>query len=537
MKRKIKIKDICNSSIDMLEPVVSKGTSQKNNEIDSKEILDNTSISLLNDDLRKVVDDSLDGVVSLGLTKSKTENEIATILEKFRTGLNNLFSKESNWTFLKPLLLTLETCVKCQTCSNSCPIYESSGFLEIYRPTFRAEILRRLYSTYIKNSHPIIKKIRERGIEINFALVFRLAELSYRCSLCRRCSQSCPLGLDNSVITREIRKMFSQELGIAPKDLHERGTIQHLAKGSTTGMTPEIVRDNVEFVEKDLEERIGYRVETKWDDSGADVLLFQNAGEFLSWPENPLSLSILMDLAGIKWTLSSDLVGYDGVNYGLFYDDVQLAKILQKHFSIAKKLGVKRIVVGECGHSTKVFKIISDRLVCPEIPVEDAMTFIERIVFSGKIKFDPERNFFPVTLHDPCNLVRNVGILEPQRRILRCLAPKFREMTPNGFWNYCCGGGSGFAVMSSYNFNEWKMKVSGKKKISQIIDAFKNEIEDTNIPKIVCAPCSNCKGQIRDLLNFYSLKERFSLHFCGLSELVVNCIPELKEPIIDFSIL
>jgi hypothetical protein len=38
--------------------------------------------------------------------------------------------------------------------------------------------------------------------------------------------------------------------------------------------------------------------------------------------------------------MSSEMVGYDGVNYGLFYDDVQLARIAVQHFEIAKKLGV-----------------------------------------------------------------------------------------------------------------------------------------------------------------------------------------------------
>ena len=104
-----------------------------------------------------------------------------------------------------------------------------------------------------------------------------------------------------------------------------------------------------------------------------------------------------------------------------------------------------------------------------------------------------EKNNFPVTLHDPCNLTRSMGIIEPQRRILRFLAPEFREMEPHGTRNYCCGGGSGFAIMSGYNFYDWRMQISGRKKFAQILDAFKNEDSSPEIPKYVCAPCSNCK--------------------------------------------
>ena len=58
---------------------------------------------------------------------------------------------ENNWTFLQPLLLTMEHCAKCQTCSEACHIYEASGEDEIYRPTYRSEIMRRLYFKHVRN--------------------------------------------------------------------------------------------------------------------------------------------------------------------------------------------------------------------------------------------------------------------------------------------------------------------------------------------------------------------------------------------------
>ncbi len=58
-------------------------------------------------------------------------------------------------------------------------------------------------------------------IDLNWPLVARLAELAYRCNLCRRCAQTCPIGADNGLIAHELRKLFSQEMGIAPKELHD----------------------------------------------------------------------------------------------------------------------------------------------------------------------------------------------------------------------------------------------------------------------------------------------------------------------------
>jgi len=65
-------------------------------------------------------------------------------VRKFLSGLEKSFSKENNWTFYSQLVTTMEHCAKCNTCSESCHQYEASGKNEVYRPTFRTEIFRRL---------------------------------------------------------------------------------------------------------------------------------------------------------------------------------------------------------------------------------------------------------------------------------------------------------------------------------------------------------------------------------------------------------
>lgn len=476
---------------------------------------------------------NLDGVLIGGLPPRPSKEEEEKIVEKFIEGLYKLFSKENNWTFLQPLVLSMEHCAQCQTCSERCPIFVESGYKEIYRPTFRAETLRKLYFKYVKPGSKLFKKFEYGDIELNWNLISRLYELSYRCTLCRRCAQACPIAVDNGLISRELRKLFSQELGWNTKPLHEKGTVQHLKVGSSTGMNDLAVKDNIEFIDEDISERTGFNIKTEWDKAGADILVIHNAGEILSWPDNPGAFAVLLEAAGYTWTMSSEIAGYDGVNYGLFYDDVQYARIYARHMEIAKKLGVKMVLMGECGHESKAMAAIGDR-VDSSIPRVPAVTFIRDIVFSGRIKFDPERNYFPVTLHDPCNLVRSMGVVEPQREVLRYLAPKFREMTPHGVDNYCCGGGSGFAIMQQYNFGDWRIQVSGRRKFRQILEAFADEDPSPSVPKYVCAPCSNCKGQIRDLFDFYGAKEKSGLYYDGLVELVVNAMVDIKEPFIDF---
>ncbi|RJP24096.1 MAG: (Fe-S)-binding protein [Candidatus Omnitrophota bacterium] len=494
----------------------------------------------LSDKAKGEYESSLDDTIALSIRKPASKEEEERLIRQFLDGLEKLFSRENNWTFLQPMTLSMENCAKCQTCAEACHIYEMSGHNEIYRPTYRAEVLRRLYYKYLKPGGALFSKWLHGDIELNWTTIARLAELSYRCNLCRRCAQTCPLGLDNGLITHDLRKLFSQEMGIYAKELHDNGSMLQLRVGSSTGMNPLVVKDNIEFIDEDTSERTGIPIQTPWDVEGADVLLIHNAGEIMAWPENHGAFATIFEAAGIRWTLSSEsqeALGYDNINYGLFYDDVMLAKVAVKHAKAAKKLGVKKIVLGECGHAHKALTVIADRVLTGElnIPRESAMALLKEIVFSGKIKFDPSRNDFPVTLHDPCNMVRLMGIVQPQREILQLLCPQFREMTPHGVDNYCCGGGSGFAIMSGHNFEDWRMHVSGRKKMEQILHAFHDEL-DPSIRKYVCAPCSNCKGQMRDLIKYYDMWNQCGISYGGLVELIVNAMADAQPGYIEWGL-
>lgn len=478
---------------------------------------------------------NLDGFVGLVLPRPKNKEEEDKYVKLFISGLKKLLSWENNWTFLQPLLLSLDHCAHCQTCNDACPVYIASGRNDLYRPTYRSEVFRRIIEKYAKPGGKILSRIKGTDIDLNWGTISRLYELCYRCNLCRRCAQACSISVDNALITRELRKLFSQELGWAPKELHEKGTVLQLQVGSPTGLRPNVAKDNMEFLDADFSESTGMKIETPWDKEGADILLLHSAGDILSFPESVIAFAIICDAAGVTWTLSSDIPGYDGVNYGLFYDDIQLARVAIRHAQIARKLKVKKIVMGECGHEHKALLTVADRLLTGDlnIPRESFITFFENIVFSGKIKFEPQKNNFPVTLHDPCNIVRNLGIVEPQRRILRYLCPQFREMTPHGVDNYCCGGGGGLAVMSDVNINDFKAAVAGRMKFKQVLDAF-NDCPSPETKKYVCAPCLNCKLQLRVIFDFYRAREKSGLYFGGLAELIVNAMADLKKPFIKF---
>jgi len=450
--------------------------------------------------------------------------------EAFIQGVKKLMSVDENWMFLFPLICSLDNCAMCQACVERCPMFLANGRNIEYSPVFRTELLRRLIKNYArKNRGALLLPFRNQRILDN--VITHLYVLSYSCTLCRRCAQACPMGLDSSIITRELRKLFSQELEWAPEELHERGTKLHLIRGSPTGMSSEVFVNEVEFLLKDFSETLGVSLACQWDVSEADILFIPSAGEIFSEPENFIAMLVLLSMHERKWTISSNPFLYDGVNYGVFYSDIEMLKILNKQIEAIKKLAPKEIVLSECGHQHKVFKSIAqDMGLLGTIKVWDTPSFIRRVVLENASNFDPQRNDFPVTLHDPCNLVRGLGIVAPQREVLTFLCPHFREMEPSGYDNYCCGGGGGLVLISDREISNVRLGIGGKLKAAQIHAVFEHE---SKAPlKYVCAPCLNCRMQIREIVMEHV--PAGDVIVGGLARLTVNALKELKASLIEY---
>ena len=61
---------------------------------------------------RERIESSLDGVVAVAIPKPAGPEAEAEFVKKFLSGLEKLLTKENNWTFLQPLLHSLDYCVQ-----------------------------------------------------------------------------------------------------------------------------------------------------------------------------------------------------------------------------------------------------------------------------------------------------------------------------------------------------------------------------------------------------------------------------------------
>jgi Fe-S oxidoreductase len=433
-------------------------------------------------------------------------------LHKFLEAMRRSLSKE-NWPFLLPYKLTLEVCTHCGTCAEACPVFIGSGRKRIYNPLYRADMLRKIYKRYFTLSGKIFGKFvgaedaKEEDINA-------LAEAAYRCTICRRCAVACPFGLDNGLIMRETRKILA-DIGIAPDELRENGVYTQLRTGNAPNIPYEAYINILEFLKQDIRERKGVDVDVPVDKKGAKYLVINNAGDYLAFTDTVAGIIEIMNYVKADWTLNSSKTGlFDVVNYGLFYSDKDMMKVIKAHLETFKRLDPEYVVLGECGHAFDVLKHITTDLIPPEerpFKIISWMELLDQWIKEGKLILDPNKNPEPVTFHDSCKWGRCGGIYEEPRRILRASCKDFREMYPNREWNYCCGGGGGFAIMSKYNFLQFRMETYGKIKAKQL--------RDTGA-KIVATICSNCKAQFREMINYYNLDMRFS----GVSELVANAL-------------
>jgi Fe-S oxidoreductase len=105
--------------------------------------------------------------------------------------------------------------------------------------------------------------------------------------------------------------------------------------------------------------------------------------------------------------------------------------------------------------------------------------FLAQLKREGRLKLKPMAE--PITYHDPCQISRRGGAAEDARYLLEGFATDFREMTPTGNLNWCCGGGGG--VQAIGRAAELRHKVF-KIKIDQV--------EKTGAKTLVSS-CSNCR--------------------------------------------
>jgi len=389
----------------------------------------------------------------------------------------------------RALKLYMEMCARCGTCAEVCPVYYGKQDPK-YNPVLRSDLIRSIYKKHCTTTGKLLGELAGAR-DLRNGEIAEWAEHFYSCTGCRRCATFCPFGIDNSVITRKGRAILDK-LGLTPETMKRVVKIS-LETRNTDGASPKAFMSAIEFLEDEMKEEHGIDIKIPVDVVGAEYFYVPPSGDVLVNPEATTGVAKVFHLLGMadKWTMSSTC--FDGANYGLFTgSDADMKADNKPYVEEAKRLGVKYMFMGECGHAYRVMKMMMEaQQWWGPLPfkVINCMEWTAEHIKAGRFQFDKSKNSHPVTYHDPCNFARSCGITEAPRIILQASCPDFREMHPNRGENWCCGGGAGLSAMD--DIREFRVNIAGKKKLDQI---------RTTGAKYVAAACSNCKRQLTQLM-------------------------------------
>lgn len=399
----------------------------------------------------------------------------------------------------------LEACTRCGMCAEACHFYQATGNPE-YAPVWKVELLRRAYEQRFTLVGGFKKMI---GIEkeITDEDLSHWSELNYHaCTVCNKCSMVCPMGIDLGSLLHGVRAGLAAADAV-PADLMAAVNKQ-VKEGSPLGMTDSVWDQRLEWVADEWE------VDIPRDVKGADTMVVFSSIEVMKFPTNVAAIAKVLNKAGEKWTVSSK--AREIVNFGFYQGSEENTKLfLTRVLEGAKELGVKRIVVTECGHAYDALRWHGANWLpeANDFEIIHITGVLGELVGSGRIKLKPGAfdGNGTITFHDACKIQRKGGHVQEPRDILKVIAPNsFKEMTPNREESVCCGGGGGVIAVKAADEPRYA--------------AFQLKIDQVNTvgAKTVAMTCSNCRLQFTDGVDHFKLDWKVT----GLAQMVADALVE-----------
>ncbi len=364
----------------------------------------------------------------------------------------------------RSLKVFFDICVRCGACADKCHFFLGTGDPK-NMPVLRAELLRSVYRRYFKTAGKLLGELagaRDLTEDVLKEWFYYL----HQCTICRRCSAFCPYGIDMAEMTLIGRELLAS-VGINI-DWALASVAQCYDKGSHIGATPQAFKDMVDFMAEENERITGITTPVPVNKKGAEILFVVPSGDYFADPGsyNFMGYLLLFKYLDLDYTFST--YAAEGGNFGWFISHEMGKRLNAKIYEEAKRLGVKWILGGECGHMWRVCNQYMptwwgpiDFLEEPVSPItgtkfENATVhkmvhiseFTADLFKHGKLKVDPQRNaHIKLTFHDSCNTARGMGIFEEPRYIINQVLPEghFFEMPPNTIREktFCCGSSSG----------------------------------------------------------------------------------------------
>ncbi len=396
--------------------------------------------------------------------------------DKIEAVINQVLKGETGTRFK----MYINTCVHCGLCSEACHFYVSNDKDPHWSPVGKVK-------------QTIWEMIKKKG-KVSTDFLIRAAEVAHtECNLCKRCSMYCPFGIDIAYMMLVVRRII-HKLEMTP--LYIQDTVNsHAATMNQMWVKENEWVDTLQWQEDEARDEIP-KLRIPIEKEGADIMYSVIAPEPKFQAGLIYQAAVLMNVTGVDWTMPAT-PGWDNSDMAMFTGDNEImARLTRKHFETAARLKVKKIVMGECGHAFRSVYDMGNRALSwrmPPIQMVHAIEFYYDLFKAGKIKLAKKYDK-PVTLHDPCNVVRGRGLHEKARYVVNQLCDNLVEMHPNRELNYCCSAGGG--VINCGPPYKTKRVLGNRIKAEQL--------EATGVP-VVIAPCHNCHSGLEDIVHYFEV--------------------------------
>lgn len=392
----------------------------------------------------------------------------------------------------------LNICAHCGMCAQSCFMYNASNNDSKQIPSYK---IQSTLGEMLKNPEGVDAAFMIHCMEVAWA----------QCTCCNRCALYCPHGIDTGVMFSYLRGLLFKH-GFVPWEL-KIGSGMHRVYGAQMDVTEEDWLETCEWMMEEQQE-IWPDVEIPVEKKHADVMYILNAREVKHYPEDIAQAAVLFHIAGTDWTVPRE--GWENTSLTMFAGDWEgCAQNVRRIYTAVERLRPRVVVGTECGHAHRATVVEGPYwagIESGETPTR-FMHYVEWVaecLRTGKLKIDPKKKIkVPCTLQDACNYVRNDGLARYTREIMSYIAEDFREMSPHGDHNFCCGGGGGLNGIGLY-----------RQQRNNALNQKLAQIKATGAELIVC-PCHNCWDAIRDMIEVY---EEHQLKWSFLKPLLLDMI-------------
>jgi len=329
-------------------------------------------------------------------------------------------------------LIELDACTRCGLCIEWC-----SNCPEIGEPiAWPREKLQGLKSLARKR-FGIRARLFGRGSPTDEALEYFSTSI-YDCTLCARCAEVCPVGIDTRSLWVAAREEMV-ERGHYPKPfdtLRETVTTQYNISGDNNEERL-IWSENLEAIPDGVKGK-----------EEAEIVYFVGCTPSF-YPQTygiPQAAVTVMEKAELDFTtLGAEewCCGYPLIIAGM---GDATRELVEHNVEEVRRRRATKLVAGcpSCYHTWlhEYPMVIGEPL---GFEVVHMSQLLEQLLADGCLKLGE----FPrsVTYHDPCDLGRNSGVYEAPRNVIRSVPGiSFIEMKESGRYALCCGGGGDVAM-------------------------------------------------------------------------------------------